>query len=122
MTEFICEYCNYSTKYKSDLTKHNNTKKHRNKLIALGLIPKEQDHIIQNNPQIIQNNPEIIPKVFKCDFCPKTFTIHSNKRRHEIHRCKENPDVMDKLMNDNSSKIKSLQKEKEDVPEPLPTH
>ena len=96
------------------------------------MIPKEQDHIIQNNPQIIQNNPaiiqnnppnnpqiiqnnpEIIPKVFKCDFCPKTFTIHSNKRRHEIHRCKENPDVMDKLMNDNSSKIKSLQKEKED--------
>jgi hypothetical protein len=60
MSEYICEHCIYHTKYKSDLTKHEKTKKHRNKLIGLGLLPKETDHIIQNNPALIQNNPQII--------------------------------------------------------------
>ena len=130
MTDFICEHCNYSTKYKSDLTKHNKTKKHRNKLIELGLIPKETDHIIQNNPALIQNNPQIIQnnppnnpaiiqnnpaKPFKCDFCPKTFTLHSNKRRHEMYRCRENPDFMDKLLDAKNSKIKKLEKANESL-------
>ena len=39
MSVYKCEECNYSTKYKSDLTKHKKTKKHRNKLIELGVIP-----------------------------------------------------------------------------------
>ena len=125
MNEFICEHCNYSTKYSSNLLKHKNTKKHRNKLIELGLLPKETDHIIQNNPATIQNNPQIIQnnpannpaiiqnnpaKSFKCSFCPKTFTIHANKRRHEMYRCKENPDFMDKLLDAKNTKIKTLQK------------
>ena len=130
MNQFICEHCNYSTKYKSDLTKHTKTKKHRNKLIELGLLPKETDHIIQNNPAAIQNNPQIIQnnpannpaiiqnnpaKSFKCDFCPKTFTIHANKRRHEMYRCKENPDFMDKLLDAKNTKIKTLQKNYESL-------
>ena len=117
MPLYKCEYCDYSTKFKSDFSKHNKTKKHRNKLVELGMVSKETDHIIQNNPSTIQNNPQIIqnnpanhannptiiqnnpaPKLYKCDFCPKTFTIHANKRRHEMYRCKENPDFLDKLL------------------------
>ena len=131
MSVYKCEECNYSTKYKSDLTKHKKTKKHRNKLIELGVIPKETDHIIQNNPSLIQNNPKIIQnnpptdpkiiqnnpstiqKLFKCDFCTKTFTIHSNKRRHEIHRCRDNPDFVDKIIDAKNSKIKTLQRDKD---------
>jgi hypothetical protein len=131
MPLYNCEYCFYSTKNKQHFAKHQNTKKHRNKLIALGINPEDPDHIIQNNPVLIQNNPKIIQnnpvktenypeiiqnnpvKIYKCDFCPKTFTIHANKRRHEMYRCKENPEFLDKLINDKNNRIKNLQKDKE---------
>ena len=132
MPLYKCEYCDYSTKIKQHFNKHNNTKKHRNRLVELGLMTKEGHLIIQNNPAVIQNNPKIIqnnpvncynnppiiqnnpaPKIFKCDFCPKIFTIHANKRRHEMYRCKENPDFLDKLINDKNNRIKNLQRDKE---------
>ena len=131
MPLYKCIHCNFSSKLKGDFRRHEKSKKHRNKLIELGLISEETHHIIQNNPstvqnnpqiiqnnpsnnpQIIQNNPPPIQKMFKCDFCPKTFSLHSNKRRHEIHRCKENPDFIDKLIDAKNSKIKTLQQEKE---------
>ena len=134
MPLYKCDYCNYSTKNKQHFTKHNNTNKHRNKMIALGLMTKEGHLIIQNNPAVIQNNPKIIqnnpvncinnpaiiqnnpaPKIYKCDFCPKTFTIHANKRRHEMYRCKENPDFLDKLISDKNNRIKNLEKDKESL-------
>ena len=116
MPLYNCKICNFSTKLKGNFKQHNNTKKHRAKLLSETTKPKEPDHIIQNNPALIQNNPKIIqnnPKIFmddpaiiqnnpvpiyKCDFCPKKFTIHSNKRRHEMYRCKENPEFLDKLI------------------------
>ena len=132
MLLYKCEYCNYSTKIKQHFNKHNKTKKHHNKLVDLCILSKEGHHIIQNNPAVIQNNPKIIqnnpvnvtnnpaiiqnnpaPTIFKCDFCPKTFTIHANKRRHEMYRCKENPDFLDKLINDKNNRIKNLQRDKE---------
>ena len=134
MPLYKCDYCNYSTKIKQHFTKHNNTNKHRNRMIELGLMSKEGHLIIQNNPAVIQNNPKIIqnnpvncinnpaiiqnnpaPKIYKCDFCPKTFTIHANKRRHEMYRCKENPDFLDKLINDKNNRIKNLEKDKESL-------
>ena len=130
MPIYNCLHCNYSSKLKANFERHEKSKKHRNKLIELGLLPKETDHIIQNNPTAIQNNPQIIQnnpannpaiiqnnpaKSFKCDFCPKTFTIHANKRRHEMYRCKENPDFMDKLLDAKNTKIKTLQKNYESL-------
>ena len=42
MPLYKCEYCNYSTKIKQHFTKHNNTNKHRNKMIELlGLMSKK---------------------------------------------------------------------------------
>jgi hypothetical protein len=132
MPLYNCCYCNFSTKLKGNITQHNKTKKHRLKLVDNGIITKEGYHIIQNNPAIIQNNPAIIQNnpaiiqnnpaiiqnnptfnLYKCDFCTKTFTIHANKRRHEMHRCKENPDFIDKLLSDKNNRIKNLQKDKE---------
>ena len=130
MPLYKCEYCDYSSKLKANYDRHLKSKKHRNKLIELGLIPKETNHIIQNNPALIQNNPQIIQnnppnnpaiiqnnpaKPFKCDFCPKTFTLQSNKRRHEMYRCRENPDFMDKLLDAKNCKIKKLQKANESL-------
>jgi len=134
MPLYNCSYCAFSTKLKGNITQHNKTKKHRNKLVEHGIITKEGYHIIQNNPVVIQNNPKIIQnnpagsennpaiiqynpvlKMYKCDFCPKTFTIHANKRRHEMYRCKENPDFIDKLLSAKNNRIKNLQKDKESL-------
>jgi len=61
----------------------------------------------QNEPQMSQNEP-----VFKCDFCESTFNTIPNKRRHELHRCKENPDIIDKILSEKDKKIKKLEKDK----------
>lgn len=131
MSEFICEYCNYSTKYKSDLTKHNKTKKHRNKLIELGIEPKENgvmntnEHKKNTNEHKMNTNEHSIgtqmntdehkmnTKSHKCSFCESFFNTRASKRRHEKHYCRENPDFVDKIIDAKNSKIKSLQKEKE---------
>jgi hypothetical protein len=42
---------------------------------------------------------------YSCDFCDLIFKSKPNKRRHELHFCKENTSIM-------SSKIKTLEKEK----------
>ena len=131
---YNCKICNYSTKLKANLIRHENTKKHRNNLLKhhkeaeeIGVIIQKNQKIIQNNQKIIQNNPVDLQnnpviiqnnhfskkKKYKCDFCSKTFTLHANTRRHEIHRCRDNPDFIDKLLDAKNIKIKSLQKDKE---------
>ena len=130
MPLYKCELCNYSSKLKSNFERHNKSKKHHNNLLKQTEPPKEHGGIIQNNPAIIQNNPAIIQnnpqiiqhnpaiiqesnKKFKCDFCEKTFTIHANKRRHELHRCSQNPDFVNTIIDAKNSKIKSLQQTNE---------
>ena len=131
MPYYNCEHCSYSTKIKGQLARHENSKKHRNKLVSLGILPKQEGVMIQNNPSLIQNSPKIIQnnppndpkiiqnnhfiekKVYKCNFCPKKFTLQSNRRRHEIHRCRENPDFVDKIIDAKNQKIKNLQRDKE---------
>ena len=126
---YNCEICNYSTKLKANLIRHKNTKKHRNNLLTqqketeeIGVIIQNNQKIIQNNQKIIQNNPVIIQnnhfskkKIYKCDFCSKTFTLHANKRRHEIHRCHDNPDFIDKLLDAKNSKIKTLKQNNDNL-------
>ena len=138
MSEFICEYCNYSTKFSSNLLKHNNTNKHRNKLIELGMISEETDHKNTNEHKMNTNEHKMNTnehkmntnehslgtqknikehkmntKIHNCIFCEKLFNTQASKRRHEKHYCKENPDITDKLMDAKNSKIQKLQKDKE---------
>ena len=131
MPLYKCIHCNYSTKIKGQLARHENSKKHRNKLIELEMISKETDHMNQNepaanqnepqmnqneppnNPAMNQNEPAMNQKTYKCQFCESFFKTRASCRRHEIHRCKENPDFIDKLIDDKNSKIKTLQQEKE---------
>ena len=94
MTIHVCDLCNYTTKYKSDFTKHLKTKKHRNKSEDSCKEIEELSPNIQNHPKNIQKHPKNIqkhPVKFNCDYCDETFTNFSNKRRHELHRCKDNP-------------------------------
>ena len=85
MKLFICEPCNFSSKLKTDLNRHLNTKKHfTNTECSLSAMVKSQ-----KEPQKSQKEPP-----FLCDYCNSKFITYANKRRHEIHRCKENPSTM----------------------------
>jgi hypothetical protein len=103
MTLFICEVCNFSSKLKTDLNRHLNTKKHfTNTEISL------QPMVMSpNEPKMSPNEPKMSPNepTFKCDFCDLYFSTKPNKRRHELHNCKENPSTM-------KYKIHKLEKEK----------
>jgi hypothetical protein len=132
MPLYNCEFCNYTTKYKADFTKHTKTKKHRvnsGDEIAdlegttpniqydpqniqynpqnIQYIPQNIQYIPQNIqyiPQNIQSNPQNIQS-YACDYCNIEFTLFTNKRRHELHRCKKNEHLKD-------LKIRTLEKEK----------
>jgi hypothetical protein len=131
MPHYKCEYCTYSTKNNQHFTKHKKTNKHRNKLIELGIEATQQGVMNQNEPgmnqnepamnqnepakstKMNQNEPAMNQKIFKCQFCESFFNSRASCRRHEIHRCMENPDFVDKIIHAKNSKIQNLQKDKE---------
>ena len=59
MPLYKCVHCNYSTKIKGQLARHQGSKKHRNKLIELGVISEETHHMNQNEPATNQNEPQM---------------------------------------------------------------
>ena len=115
MVLYSCIHCNYSTNLKSNFNRHINTKKHRDKIEALEKESKEEGANEPNEPkksqnepkksQMSQNEPKKSQKKFSCDFCDKLFSTKANKRKHEIHRCKENVTSKD-------IQIRKLEKEK----------
>ena len=126
MPQYICGVCNYSTKLKGDFNKHEKTKKHRNNLEAskkdsLSMVMNQNEpQMNQNEPQMNQNEPvmnqnEPAKKQYKCNFCDETFTTTPSRRRHELHRCKYNDDVMMKLMDEKDKYIKKIESEKKEM-------
>ena len=93
MPLYSCDCCNYSTKQKNDYNRHLKTKKHQariqtaNSNSEFSVVIQNNPENIQNNPENIQNNPENIQSKYTCDYCDKQFTLYTNKRRHELHRC-----------------------------------
>jgi len=119
MPLYTCKACNYSTKNKSDFTKHSKTKKHRSKILVCEKIPISEGLMSQNEPQMSQNEPQMSQnepvKLLKCDFCDELFSSLPNKRRHEKYRCKHNDDVLLKLMNEKDKYIKRMEQEKKEM-------
>ena len=103
MVSYNCGICNFVTKLKGNYNQHLKSKKHlRNTTDSL--IPMVKS---QKEPQKSQKEPQKSQKepTFLCDFCESKFLTYASKRRHEIHRCKENTSIM-------TNKIKTLEKEK----------
>ena len=120
MVLYDCNNCNYSTKYKYDFNKHLKTKKHRvneeytmNNPKELMGMSQNEPKMSQNEPAMSQNEPVILQKYVKkypCDYCEESFSTMANKRRHELHRCKENTNISNSIITKQENKIKKLEK------------
>ena len=123
MVSYDCKKCKYSTKYKYDFNKHLKTKKHRVNENPIQQNENTYDKNIQKHPQNIHKHPQNIhkhpqnihkhPDIYNCEYCQESFTNFSNKRRHELHRCKENTNVSNSIITKQENQIKKLEKEKE---------
>jgi len=124
MVLYICECCNFSSKLKGDYNRHLKTKKHlrqnTNSLIPMVMSTNEHkmstnehkmstnEHKMSTNEHKMSTNEHKMSTnnlEYSCDFCHLKFKSKPNKRRHELHYCKENNSIM-------SSKIQTLEKEK----------
>ena len=63
----------------------------------------------QKDPQKTQKDP-VIPHKFSCEYCQAPFSTFAHKRRHELHRCKENPTIMEKIIEAKNEEIKNYEK------------
>ena len=74
MPEYICEACNFSTKIKTQLARHEKTKKHQRNVCQLKSKSGEK-----------KEEPEFI-----CQTCKSSFSTKSNLQRHKNQNCSGN--------------------------------
>ena len=110
MRSYICELCDFNSNIKTHFRRHLQTNKHiKNK----GNYDKDilNEHKMSTNEHKMSTNEHKMSTnefKYRCDFCHLTFKTKPNKRRHELHYCKENNTIM-------TSKIKQLEKEKKNL-------
>ena len=105
MVKYVCGHCNFLTFLKSNYTRHLKTKKHiiANDKSLITMVKTQKDpKKTQKDPKKTQKDP-----VFSCEFCDSIFSSYAHKRRHELHRCKENSSI--KIISDKNKKIKKLE-------------
>jgi hypothetical protein len=112
MVLYSCECCNYSSKIKTHYNRHLKTKKHldniENNVISMVMTQKDPQKT-QKDPQKTQSESTDEAKFF-CDFCFVTFSSFAHKRRHELHRCKQNKHIAHTIINEKNKQIKKLEK------------
>ena len=126
MVLYSCECCIFSTNLKSNYKRHLKTKKHLdnidNNVISMVKTQKDPEKT-QKDPQKTQKDPQKTQKdpqktqsestdeaKFFCDFCFVTFSSFAHKRRHELHRCKQNKHIAHTIINEKNKQIKKLEK------------
>lgn len=125
MPLYTCEYCNISTNIVTHYKRHLNTMKHQRNTKGLS---SEYTKNIQKEPKRANREPKKSQKEPKragkepgkiqqyiCDFCNEEFKTYANKRRHELHRCKENSNNLLKLIDNKDKELLKMEKDKEDL-------
>lgn len=123
---FECKLCKFISLNKFNYHRHLTTKKHSNNEKAnsnsLDIeVYENKPNMNQNDPIMTQNDPTMTQKDPKmtqndpidsedlnCQYCNKLFSTKAHRRRHELHRCKENPDII--LKNGRRINIKNKKK------------
>ena len=120
MPLYNCEYCNYKTKLLGNYKQHLKTKKHHHNINGitieyevLGIKTQKDPGETQKDPAKTQKDPKKTQE-FLCDYCNKSFSTFAHMRRHEIHRCKDNPNIINKILESKNKKIKSFEKAESD--------
>ena len=100
MSVYFCESCNYETTLSQNYRRHLKTKKHQGKIQALiakesglGGMSTNELKMSTNEHKRAQNEHKIYK--YSCNYCETQFTTMANKRRHELHYCKNNDTKMD---------------------------
>ena len=116
MPLYFCEHCNYKTKLLGNYKQHLKTKKHVLNIgeytletSVLGVKTQKDPVKTQKDPEKTQKDPQKTQE-FCCGYCDKHFSSFAHMRRHEIHRCKENPNIIDKILEAKNKKIKNYEK------------
>ena len=117
MVLYECEVCIFSSNIKCNWKRHLKTNKHLNNInISLSAMVGNTKEHKKNTKEHKKNTKEHKKNTkehsFMCDYCGNKFLTFSSKRRHELHYCKENDDVLETIINDKNKKIKELEKEK----------
>ena len=118
MVLYNCECCLFCSKIKTHYNRHLKTKKHmiKSDTSIIFMVETQKDpEKTQKDPIKTQKDPlktqptlNIVDKYY-CEFCFALFTTNAHKRRHELHRCKENKNI-NKLLNEKNKQIKKLEK------------
>jgi hypothetical protein len=114
MVLYKCECCLFCSKIKTHYNRHLKTKKHQ-RSISNSLIPmvmSTNEHKMSTNEHKMSTNEHKMSTdnlKYSCDFCDDNFNTKANKRRHELHYCKQNKTI-NKLLNEKNKQIKKLEK------------
>ena len=114
MVLYKCECCLFCSKLKGDYNRHLKTKKHQlNKSnFLIPMVMSTNEHKMSTNEHKMSTNEHKMSTdnlKYSCDFCDDNFNTKANKRRHELHYCKENKNI-NKLLNEKNKQIKKLEK------------
>ena len=123
---FECKLCKFISLNKFNYHRHLTTKKHSNNEKANSnsldievyenkpnmtqndsIMTQNDPKMTQKDPKMTQNDP-IDSEDLNCQYCNKLFSTKAHRRRHELHRCKENPDII--LKNGRRINIKNKKK------------
>ena len=133
MLRYNCESCKFSSKIKTHYTRHLKTNKHlKNTQNVVMSIVCDQKKPVKNQkkPEKNQNKPKKttpiqnsekkidekieeknITETFECHFCNTIFKTKYIKRRHELHRCKNNDAIINRNLKMKNNEINKLKNE-----------
>ena len=133
MPSYNCESCNFASLLKGDYTRHLKTIKHlKNTQNVVMSIVCDQKKPVKNQKKPVKNqkkpkktsnlqteekknsekiDEKNITEMFECQFCNTIFKTKYIKRRHELHRCKNNDAIINRNLKMKNNEINKLKKE-----------